>query len=401
MKKIYLLFALLLNSFLFSQSFHDTQGALEVSDSGQAIFTVPIAMPASIGDVGPIINLVYASGQQGGIVGQGWNISSISAIARMSTRADIEGYRDGVDFDADDKLSLDGQRLLLKSGTYWGNNSTYETEVQSNTKIQLVETGTSMYFIVTNADGSRAWYGNYGGMNATDLTAFYITRFEDTNGNFMTYHYSKPLAKSLCLTEIRFSANVTTNPTPFNKIVFTYGTALRKEYAYINGIKIEKAEILKKVEVFTNGLSFKKYEIEHSTNDVLGYERVVKIKEANASGEFANPIEFIYNSTNDIVIENTIPYTDALDLSTSPDLSGDFDGDGNLDFISNGKVYTKLFASGTSASFSAPSLQHEKLVGSTIYNGKLNQGQSLITIEETLTQNKFRAYHLDTATGFV
>lgn len=401
MKNIYLLLALFFNCFLFSQNFHDTQGALEVSGSGQATFTVPIAMPASIGDVGPVINLVYASGQQGGIVGQGWNISSISSIARMSTRADIEGYRDGVDFDADDKLSLDGQRLLLKSGTYWANNSTYETEVQSNTKIELKGFGASMYFIVTNADGSRAWYGNYGGMNATDLTAFYITRFEDTNGNFMTYHYSKPLAKSLCLTEIRFSANVTTNPTPLNKIVFSYKTLARKEYGYVKGIKTEKFELLQKVEVFTNSLLFKRYEITHAAADTQGYERVSKIQEYNGSGEAANPIEFTYNpQTADGATEITKTYDELLDLSEQPDLGGDFDGDGRLDFISNGKVYTNLFVPGTNVSFDAPSLQHEKLVGSTLKNGKLNQGQSLITIEETLTQNKFRAYHLDTETGF-
>lgn len=400
MKNIYLLLALFFNCLLFSQNFHDTQGTLEVSGSGQATFTVPIAMPASIGDVGPVINLVYASGQQGGIVGQGWNISSISSIARMSTRADIEGYRDGVDFDADDKLSLDGQRLLLKSGTYWANNSTYETEVQSNTKIQLVGTGTAMYFIVTNADGSRAWYGNYGGMNATDLTAFYITRFEDTNGNFMTYHYSKPLAKSLCLTEIRFSANVTTNPTPLNKIVFSYKTLARKEYGYVKGIKTEKIELLQKVEVFTNSLLFKRYEITHAAADTQGYERVAKIQEYNGAGEAANPIEFTYNTTESGASEITHWYNESLDLSEEPDLSGDFDGDGRLDFITNGKVYTRLFTAGSNVSFDAPSLQHEKLVGSTLKSGKLNQGQSLITIEETLTQNKFRAYHLDTETGF-
>lgn len=32
----------------------------------------------------------------------------------MSTRNDIDGFRDGVDFDSNDKLALDGQRLLVK-----------------------------------------------------------------------------------------------------------------------------------------------------------------------------------------------------------------------------------------------------------------------------------------------
>ena len=115
---------------------------------------------------------------------------------------DIDGFRDGVDFDQDDKFALDGQRLLLKSGIYGLNGSTYETEFHSNTKIELLISNSKTYFIVTNPDGARSWYGNYGSSNAVDATAYYINRFEDTNGNFITYSYSKPYNASLCLTEI-------------------------------------------------------------------------------------------------------------------------------------------------------------------------------------------------------
>jgi hypothetical protein len=208
----------------------------------------------------PVVNLTYVSGQQGGIVGQGWNINTISCISRMSTRLDIDGYRDGVDFDWDDKLALDGQRLLIKTGDYLEIGSTYETEVQSNTKIEFFNNRGGMFFITTAPDGSRTWYG---GLTASDATAFYITRFEDINGNFMTYHYSRPFQKSLCLTEIRFSANKFTNPTPLNKMVFTYKQALRTENAFVGGNKIEKAELLQKIEVFTNNLMFKTYRISH------------------------------------------------------------------------------------------------------------------------------------------
>jgi hypothetical protein len=74
MKKIFISTFMLITSFLaFSQNtnYHDTQGKLEVSNSGQATYTLPIALPPSIQDVGPTINLVYASGQMGGIAGQG------------------------------------------------------------------------------------------------------------------------------------------------------------------------------------------------------------------------------------------------------------------------------------------------------------------------------------------
>lgn len=86
MKLRLLTFILFVTGTLFSQNFHDTQGKLEISNSGQATYTLPIAMPPSAQDVGPIINLTYASGQMGGVAGQGWNISSISSITRIATR---------------------------------------------------------------------------------------------------------------------------------------------------------------------------------------------------------------------------------------------------------------------------------------------------------------------------
>ena len=172
--KIYIS-ALLFSQFIFAQFFHDTQGKVDVSSSGQASFSLPVALPPSIHDVGPTINLVYSSGQMGGIAGQGWNISSISSISRIATRLDIDGFIDGVDFDDNDKLTLDGQRLLLKTGTYWAENSTYETEVQSNTKIELKGSGSAIYFIVTSPDGSKTFYGSYLNSNAFDITSYYIT----------------------------------------------------------------------------------------------------------------------------------------------------------------------------------------------------------------------------------
>ena len=75
--KIIAILAILANS-VFAQNYHDTQGKLEISGSGQATFNLPIAMPPSINNYGPKIDVNYASGQLSGIAGQGWNINGIS-----------------------------------------------------------------------------------------------------------------------------------------------------------------------------------------------------------------------------------------------------------------------------------------------------------------------------------
>lgn len=387
---------------IFSQSFQDTQGKLEISNTGQASYTLPIAMPPSINNVGPVINLVYVSGQNSGIVGQGWNINTISSITRMSTRNDIEGYRDGVDFDADDKLSIDGQRLLLKTGTYWSDGSTYETEVQSNIKIELKGVGSDIFFIVTATDGSITWYGQtFSGdsVKTKDHTSFYIKRYRDINGNEINYNYtgfgSLGAENRTCLyiSSIEFSKNINSNPTPLNSIDFFYKTSKRYEVQYINGEGVIKSQILDKIEVKTNNLLFKKYQISHILDTQLGYERVSQIQEFNGAGEVANPVVFEYKSTLDNVTENGVTYTDALDLSTSPDLSGDFDGDGKLDFVSGNTIYTKLFQ-GTGQTFQIPNDGfYKKISGTTLLNNKLNQKQSLIKIKENLDSTILNIYN--------
>ena len=395
---------LLISNSLFSQNFHDTQGKLDVSGSGQASYTIPIAMPPSLKDVGPIINLTYSSGQFGGIAGQGWGINSISYISRMATRKDVDGFVDGVDFGSNDKLALDGQRLILKSGTYWANGSTYQTEVQSNTRIQLLGTGASQYFIVTAPDGSRSWYGNYGGMNATDLTAFYIVRFEDTDGNYITYHYTKPFNASLCISEIKFSAN-TNGLAPINSILFNYKLAKRTETAFIKGVKHEKKALLDFIEVKTNNSLFRKYQLTHGVDLQLGYEKVIQVQEFNGALEPANPIVFEYENTTTQIegSEREITYYNDLNLGGIT-LSGDFDGDGRLDFIDYTHLFTKKFSDVENLPIPLPEtikIRHKKFVGTYVHNNKLKQQQAIIVPIESPDAVNLQYFSLNTAgTGF-
>lgn len=397
------LFVLLIANFLVAQNYHDTQGKLEVSSSGQATYILPIAMPPSISNIGPKIDIIYSSGQNDGIAGQGWNINSISYISRIATRTDIDGFKDGVDFDDNDKLALDGQRLIVKSGsTYWQDGSIYETEVQSNSKIELKGTGNAIYFIVTSPDGSRSWYGNYGGMNATDLSAYYIARYEDTDGNFMIYNYSKPLNKSLCIDTIQFSANLNSNTTPLNYIKFTYTSAARTENGYFKGTLIEKSELLNNIKVFTNNALFKEYRLTHTADGQLGYQRITKIQEFNGAGEEANPVLFEYNTTSDVVNETTGLYTDTFNINDGIKITGDFDGDGKMDIIESNNLYTNLFAnSSTKATlpFSAPSRQ--KFAAKTLSNNKLSQSQSIVHADESLNNIAFKVYNLANPTTVV
>ena len=397
MKKLYILFVFL-SQLIFSQNFTDTKGELQISGSGTATYSLPIALPPSIKNVAPVINLTYSSGVRGGIAGQGWSINSISSITRMSTRRDIDGFVDGVDFDSDDKLALDGQRLLIKTGTYWGSGSTYETEYKSNTKIEYLVQGSMTFFIVTAPDGSRTWYGSTGNgtyQNAVSATAWHIVRYEDASGNRIDYNYTNVVynaTNQLYISSISFSGNPNAGIAFQNSIVFNFRNAQRVERDFINGNDNYASKILESVEVRTNNTIFRKYLLSHLLDNSLGYERVISIKEVNAQNEESNPVVFEYAQSPTAQERKVKEYNNNLSFNDVR-VGGDFDGDGRLDFVSNNKLYTNLFTGDSgNTPIDLPINYGQLLTGTTLKNNKLNQFQSFIYVKESDSKIDFNIY---------
>lgn len=401
MKKILIILIFTLGNFVYSQNFQDTKGELQVGNNGQASYNLPIALPPSLKNIAPVINVNYSSGSRGGIVGQGWNVSGISNICRMSTRQDIEGFRDGVDFDEHDRLALDGQRLLLKSGTYWENGSLYETEYKSNTKIEYFVQGNMSFFIITSPDGSRSWYGSTGNgtyQNATSLNAWYIIKYEDVYGNFVKYNYANATynnTSQLYIDNIEFSGNNNFSIPAINKIVFNYRSTpiKRVERDFIKGQAIFSSKILDNISVYTSGTLFRKYKFNQTADD-FGYERLASIQESNGTGELSNPVSFTYDTTQNSTTRTEKSYANNLNFN-SIDLSGDFDGDGRLDFMADNRVYTKLFTGDSGNNpLGVPfnTTKRQKFTATTLFDDKLNQKQSIVFADESTDGISFKVY---------
>ncbi|ATL75972.1 type IV secretion protein Rhs [Chryseobacterium piperi] len=319
------------------QSFHDTQGNIEVSEAGQLQFTLPIALPPGIKSVAPQINLVYASGTGNGIAGYGWNLSGITAISRIGKTIEKNGETKGVQLDYSDYYSFNGQRLILKSGEYGKDGAEYVTEKYSNVKIKSVGIGLfsgPAQFEVTFEDGSQAWYGatDAGLNNAKTPIEYNIVKWKDVQGNYITYNYLQSgLSNVAVISSIQWGGNETLNKANFNEILFTYISRDLVEQSYVAGAGFIQNSLLKEIKVSSSGNLFKKYVIEYANNDIK-YKFVERITEYNANNEAANPIVFKNESspvgTN--IINSNSRYDDIYGDNI---ITGDFNGDGKLDFL--------------------------------------------------------------------
>jgi RHS repeat-associated protein len=314
-----------------------TEGQLSVSLTGGATYAVPIEVPPGINGVVPQIGLVYNSQGGNGMAGYGWNISGVSAITRIPSTKFHDNTIDAVDFDALDRFAFDGQRLILKSGTYGIAGAVYETENFSNLKITSYGTHPSganfgpAYFIVEYPDGSKAQYGN--SIDSRSITDWAITYWENPQGVRISYSYISA-NNNLSIEYIKYGATFTN--TPINQVKFVYKPRQRPEQAYIGGQSVIRNNILSEIQITGNGgVGFRYYVLKQDPSSLL-YERLTSITEKSSTGISYNPTVFTYDTTNETILFNPNVSTVSasnISLENSATLSGDFDGDAKIDFL--------------------------------------------------------------------
>ncbi len=316
---------------------------LTVSLTGGVNYDVPIVVPAGINGVIPEVSLNYNSQSGNGIAGYGWNIKGVSVITRVAATKYHDNIIDPVDFDRLDRFSLDGKRLLLKSGSYGGNGAQYQTESYSNLKI--TSHGTSpfganygpAYFKVHYPDGSIAFYGNT--TNSRSKTNYAITYWQNPQGIRISYEYLQEF-NGLTISKIKYGSKTTAAPK--SEIRFTYdqrsvsNIRKRSEQAYINGISFVRRHILKGISVYGGTQQYRKYLLSHDDTS-LDYTRLTSIREYGKNdSSYRNPITFNYNNTSSSV--NYSNKTASLSIANieqrnAETKSLDITGNGKMDFI--------------------------------------------------------------------
>jgi RHS repeat-associated protein len=139
-----------------------TAAAFLVSNAGTANYNVPIWTPPGVGSLQLKLSLSYASRGTDGILGVGWSLSGLSAIARCGrTWSQDGGNPQPITLTSSDRFCLDGQELKLTGGSAGLGGATYATEIESFSLVTAngANSAAPTSFTVTTKNGLIYDYG--------------------------------------------------------------------------------------------------------------------------------------------------------------------------------------------------------------------------------------------------
>src|SRR5688572_8796547 len=197
------LWGLVFTNFVLAATAVERPGAIpalfRVGDQGNATYTIPIEAPESAGGLRPNLALAYNHLTGDGLAGMRWTLAGFSSITRCARTYAQDNVTAAFSYASDDKLCLDGQRLVEYAGPYGASGTQYRTEIETFQKITQENTqgNGAMQFRVDHGNGWHSYYGatptsrveaiGKGG----SVRAWYLSYTEDQFQNRISYEYSE------------------------------------------------------------------------------------------------------------------------------------------------------------------------------------------------------------------
>jgi hypothetical protein len=254
----------------------DTPGQSSVGLDGEANYVIPIQISSGTGGVSPILSLGYRSQAGNGVLGQGWNLNGISQISRCNKTIVQDGANGGINYDTNDRFCIDGQRLIVVSGTYGSDSAEYRTELASFSKIvSYGAAGTGpAWFKVWTKSGQIIEYGNTADSRieaqaSTSARAWGGNKISDAKGNYLTISYTEDnTTGETYIDRIDYTGNAATSPviTPFASVQFSYATRVDVGNGALIGYNNNVSKRLTNIKAYYGTTLVKDYRLTYSNN---------------------------------------------------------------------------------------------------------------------------------------
>ena len=311
--------------------------SFDVSPTGAATASISIDVPKGIRGLQPNVAITYNSQSGNGIVGWGCNLSCVSAITRVPKDLHHDGISKGITWGNDDAYSLDGNRLLLESGSAGTIGAVYSVEGDPFTKVTVVQGTMSgdIGFSVVTPEGTTMEYkmtqGFYDNGNYVTAT-WYLSDVTDVDGNTMHYYY----------TYDNYAQYPSSISYGGNTVSFTYEDRNDIRPFRLKNVAGSVRKRLKTITTGTANETYRTYDLTYNTtSDQSGmkYSRLVSVTEKNGSGESLNPVTLNWNYLPGTTQTVTMPSVNLKhstwleEFTDSSFTAADVNGDGISDII--------------------------------------------------------------------
>ena len=322
-------------------------GAFDVSATGAATYAIPIEVPPGVGGMQPTLAISYNSQWGNGVAGWGCNLAGVSAITRVPKSIYYDGTAKGLTRLADDGFLLDGQRLMLYSGTAGQEGAVYYPEADPYTRVTVrgsnTATAYSMWFEVLAKDGTKYKYGSaaaerqvYTSGGVSKINAWYLSYVENPLGSYMSYAYTT-YSYFKYLSSITYGKNVNEASSLENKVLLTYESRTDATPFVMDGVTGSMSRRLCKVEVKTGSALFREYGLGYTQYD--HFSRLTSVTVKNGAGEALHPTQLgwtylpSYSQSCQTPTVNAALASPSIGFDAQTFTAADLNGDGLADLV--------------------------------------------------------------------
>jgi hypothetical protein len=314
-------------------------GKMGVSETGAATYEIPITVPPGTAGMVPSLSLSYNSQSGNGLLGMGWQLEGLPSLGRCPRTIAQDGVRGGVNYDANDRFCLDGQRLIVISGNYGADGSEYRTEVESFAKVVAhgaAGTGPA-WFEVRTKTGQIMEFGNSTDsrilvQGKAEARSWAVNKVSDTKGNFYTISYVNDAASGEAYpSRIDYTGNVAAGLTPYNSVRFVY-TSDRpdKSTGYHAGTMVKATVRMSAVQTYAGSAMVADYRLAYQVGTATNRSQLASVTLCDGSGTCLPATSFSWqNGTLNYSVSNAGGQDGTL-VDYRPYIA-DFNGDGLAD----------------------------------------------------------------------
>lgn len=302
---------------------------VDVSAIGTATYSIPIEVVPGTKGLQPNLSIVYNSMSGLGVVGQKWGLQGISSITRVPQTKYFDRNVLPVSYDTSDRFALDGNRMVLFSGSsYQCNNAVYCYEIEDFSRIKKVDSSNSCYFIQTLSDGNKIEYGRGAQsqliLNNNECLSWMINKVSDANGNYMKYCYQQGNGE-IWIDHIDYT--ILSDGTPsYAKVCFEYETMTNPNDGFVSGQQVRQSKRLKNIVIMYQNTQVRKYSLFYNTS--LQYDRLTSIVLSDSDNEILSTTTISWHSPSAMATDSLF-----VNFEGYYTVSGNFNDDKLYDII--------------------------------------------------------------------